>query len=216
MACNNNSSPDRGMYNKAIAISQKLDSNALQPFKDWNITRQEQTTILHRNKADDSTGYTIMYEKVKDTCFVTLLGITNLRHDFHSTYLFDTTRFWSFSFAEVKQNIVRITVGDNNGQDHTTDTSAATSQVFPGISPFNIADSLTRLMNNLQIVATSYKPANGNGMVFWLSWNRLLVFLPGDGNATLAHKDSSFWKKILPTGRRISKNWLLCDYERHP
>jgi len=215
-ACNNSdSSPDRSMYKRAIAISQKMDSNALETFKDWNITRQAQKTILHRNKEDDSTEYMLTYEKIKDTSFITLMGDINRQKDFRSTYPFDTSRFWSFSFAEVNHNIIRITVSDNSGKDHSCDTSVATSQLFPGKSPFLIADSLTRLMDNLHLVATTCKHETGNGMVFWLSWNQLLVYLPGNGREAIASKDSLFWKKILPTGRRISKNWLLCDYERH-
>ncbi len=215
LAACNNEHPNPGMYNKAIVITQRLDSNALQPFRNWSTIRQGHTTILRRNNTVDSEGYTLVYRKTNDTAVIAVTDLARFQKDFLVNGLSDITSYTSLQCTSVHNDIINICTTGQNTKEYTMDTTMAVSRLFPALNPFLVADSLTRLMDSLQIISTSYKPSNANGMVFWLTWNRPLVYLPGDGKITLLGKDSSFWKKILPTGKRISKNWLLCDYERH-
>jgi hypothetical protein len=207
--CNNEFS-DRNIQKKAVAIAQKIDSISIKTFKEWSYGRRGDFDIWSKLKSDTSE-YSFFYNTIKDTIFVTIYRALNFQNDFHSTFSFDTSKYWRFTFAEYKQAIFRITSVDNQGQDNIIDTSILTSQIFPNQNPFLILKSLTNLKDNLKIIGSTYRPDIGNFVEFWLSRDHKLVYLPD--NLELNDKYSGFWKKDFASGKTINKNWILIHYD---
>ena len=209
IGCSNEFS-DRSVEKKAIAISQKLDSNSIKPFKEWSYGRRGDFDIWSRIKTD-STEYSFFYNTIKDTNFVTIYRALNFQNDFRSAFSFDTSKYWRYTFAEVNQTIFRITSVDNHGQNYIVDTSISTTKVFPNQNPFVILQTLTKLKDSLKIVGSTYRPDVGNFVEFWLSRDHKLVYLPD--NLKINDKDTLFWKKDFTRGKSINKNWTLIHYD---
>jgi hypothetical protein len=208
-SCNNEFS-DRNIQKKAVAISQKIDSISIKTFKVWSYGRRGDFDIWSKLKSDTSE-YSFFYKTIKDTNFVTIYRALNFQNDFHSTFSFDTSKYWDFTFAEYKQSIFRITSVDNHGQDKVIDTSILTTTIFPKQNPFVILKSLTNLKDSLKIIGSFYRPDIGNFVELWLSRDHKLVYLPD--NLKLNDKYSEFWKKDFASGKTINKNWVLIHYD---
>jgi hypothetical protein len=209
LSCNSRFS-DLNIQKNAVAISQKLDSNSIKPFKEWSYSRRGDFDIWNKIKTDRSE-YSFFFNVVKDTNFVTIYRALNFQNDFHSTYSFDTSKYWRFTFTEFKQTIFRITSVDNYGHDDIIDTSISTTKVFPNQNPFVILQTLTKLKDSLKIVGSTYRPDVGNFVEFWLSKDHKLVYLPD--NLEINDKDTLFWKKDFARGKSINKNWILIHYD---
>lgn len=211
ISCSNEFS-DRNIEKKAIAISQKLDSNSIKPFKEWGYGRRGDFDIWSRLKKD-STEYSFFYNSINDTNFVTIYRALNFQNDFHSTFSFDTSLYWRFTFTEFNQTIFRITSVDNHGQDKIVDTAILTTKIFPNQNPFLILAALTKLKDTLKIIGSTYRPDVGNFIEFWLSRDHKLVYLPD--NLIISDKNASFWEKDFKSGKTVNKNWVLIHYDNH-
>ena len=209
ISCNNEFS-DRNVEKKAIAISHKIDSNSIKIFKEWSYGRRGDFDIWTKIKSD-SSEYSFFYQQQKDTTFITIFRALNFQNDFHSTFSFDTSTYWRFTFAEFNKKIFRITSVDNHGQDKIIDTAILTTQIFPNQNPFLILSSLTNQKDNLKIVASTYRPDVGNFIEFWLSRDHKLVYLPD--NLKINDKNASFLENDFKSGKTINKNWVLIHYD---
>ena len=209
ISCNNEFS-DRNVEKKAIAISHKIDSNSIKIFKEWSYGRRGDFDIWTKIKSD-SSEYSFFYQQQKDTTFITIFRALNFQNDFHSTFSFNTSTYWRFTFAEFNKKIFRITSVDNHGQDKIIDTAILTTQIFPNQNPFLILSSLTNQKDNLKIVASTYRPDVGNFIEFWLSRDHKLVYLPD--NLKINDKNASFLENDFKSGKTINKNWVLIHYD---
>ncbi|WP_114789954.1 hypothetical protein U0035_11560 [Niabella yanshanensis] len=209
-ACSEAQFSDRNVEKNAIAISQKLDSNSIKTFKEWAYGRRGDFDIWTKIK-NNSSEYSFFYQQLKDTTFLTIFRALNFQNDFRSTFSFDTSIYWRFTFAELNKKIFRITSVDNQGQDKIIDTTILTTQIFPNQNPFLILSSLTKQKDNLKIVGSAYRPDVGNFIEFWLSPNHKLVYLPD--NLKINDKNTSFWEEDLKKGKPLNKNWVLIHYE---
>jgi|GEM_PF-2635933 len=206
VTCSNQYS-SRNIHKKAVAISEKLDSTSLQPFRDWNCVRRGVLTVLHRNNRADSSGYTITLERAGDSTTISIIKPASFWNEFHCTYTFDTSQYWICRFTRVKQGLVHIVAIGNDMTDQTFDIPIPTSQLFPNLNPFQVADSLTTLMDDLHVLGSIYKPASGNCIILWLSYNYPLAYFPG--KVTISQKDSALWQEAFTDAKRINKDWIL-------
>jgi hypothetical protein len=203
---------DKNLEKKALIISQKIDSISIKPFKEWNCGTRGDFDIWNKVKSVNSE-YSIFYNSIKDTGFITIYRAMNFQNDFQSAFSFDTSKYSEFSFAEYKQSIFRITSVANHGQDNIIKTSILTTQIFPNQNPFIILKSLNNLKHSLKIFGSNYNTDIGNFVEFWLSQDNKLFYLPD--SLKLNPEYSASLTKHFKNGKRINKNWVLIHYDEH-
>jgi len=197
---------ERQIENKAIKITEILDSNSIKIFHEWNYGERGNFGIWTK-LSGDSSRYTCWYYQKKDTAFLGIYQPLNFIIDFPANYFFDTARFWQFNFVEYRGNIFRIQSVDQNGRDDFTDTLLPVKQIFFKQNPFDKLASLAALKDSLKVQGISYKESIGNFVEFWLSPQYKLTYLPDD--LSMNPKSEKVWKDDFAKGKTIKRNWNL-------
>jgi len=201
---------DKNIEKQALKITELLDSNSIQIFHSWNYGIRGSNEIWSKLKAD-SLKYACFYRTKKDTSYLTFHQPYNFTKDFPSSLSFDTSKFWQFNFDMYQGDIFRITLVDNHGQDHITDTSISIAEIFTDNNPFDTLSKLSNLKERLGVYGISYRKDIGEFVEFWLSSQHKLTYLPDSLN--LNPKFKKFWIEDFSQGRTIKKNWNLHKYK---
>jgi hypothetical protein len=204
--CSDSKLSEEQIKEKAIKITELLDSNSVEIFHEWNYGQRGDYGIWTK-LSGDSSQYTCWYIQRKDTQFLRVYQPMGFINDFPANYFFDTSRFWEFNFVEYKGRIFRIQSIDKKGRDNITDTLLPVEGLFFKRNPFDKLASLTLLKDNLSVKGISYNVNIGNFVEFWLSPRYKLTFLPD--SLKLNPKSEKFWLDDFAKGKTIKKNWNL-------
>jgi hypothetical protein len=209
--CTNPISTGQDIEQTALNISNNLDSNSITLLHEYSYIRRGDNDFWQRIYAD-SILYSCKYRANKDTNELTVFNPLNFIKDFSSPFSFDTSNYFKFKFSEKLKKIVRITVTDNHGQDHSIDTSLLTKQIFPNQNPFTKFAELTSLKDRFGFIGTSYRSDIGEFIEFWITPQYKLTYMPDTMN--LNPKSKKYWLDDFVKGKKIKEHWsLLKVYE---
>ena len=197
---------DKAIDQKALKVINAFDSNSIKLFHDWNYGTRD-TNILWIRISGDSQLYSCSFYKYKEFSRLEVFEPFGFISDFPSTYSFDTTRFWRFSFSNRNDTIFNIRSTLNLGNDLTHDTLVTLDKLFPRTNPFKKFDSLSSLIDSLNINAISYRENIGNFIQFRLTFNYELTYLPS--NLFINPKFKQPWLDNFKKGTYLTSNWNL-------
>ena len=175
--CDGSRRTDTTAEQKAINLVNNIDNSALSRFKEYGYGRRGDYDFWEK-LSSDTTLYTCSYRIQDDTTKLTVFRPLNFTKDFSSTFKFDTSYYYQFAFFERNDIIVKIVRVDNHGQHHVSDTLVSTKQLFPRNNPFTKFAELTRLKDKLNIIGRSYRNDIGEFLVFWITPQYKLTYLP--------------------------------------
>jgi hypothetical protein len=209
-ACSDSKFSDKNIKRQAEKITNLLDSSSMQIFHRWNYGVRGDYEIWTKLSSDNSK-YTCFYQTKKDTSYLRIYQPYNFKQDFPCSFSFDTSKFWQFNFDLYQDKIFRITLVDNHGQDHITDTLIPVQKFFTDNNPFDTLKSLSKLKDKLGVYGIVYRKDIGAFVEFWLSSQDKLTYLPD--NLNLDPKFQKYWLDDFNQGRTIKKNWNLHKYK---
>lgn len=204
--CSDPKNSDKNIEAQAEKITNLLDSNSIQIFHKWNYGVRGYYEIWTK-LSGDSSKYACFYLTKKDTSYLRFYEPYNFTKDFSCSLSFDTSKFWQFSFDMYQDKIFRITLVDNQGEDHVTDTLIPVKQFFTEANPYDTLKNLSKLKNNLAVNGIVYRKDIGEFIEFSLSAQYKLTYLPD--NLNLNPKVQKFWLNDFSQGKAIKKNWNL-------
>jgi hypothetical protein len=205
LACSDTQFSDKEIEIKAINITQRLDSNSINIFREWGFGTRGQFEIWTKQTWDSSL-YSCMYFKV-DTIRLSIGGLEGFKNEFPYDFIIDTSLYHRADFLKINDTTIRISAVDNHGQDHILSQGVSLKVLFKTNDPFQHFKSLSDLKDSLGIYGTFYRPDIGNFIQFYLSSQHMLTYLPDNPNLNPKFKD--VWLKEFATGKTIKKNWNL-------
>ena len=204
-ACSDSQFSDKNIEVKAMDITQRLDSNSINIFREWGYGTRGQAEIWTKQTWDSSL-YSCLYFDT-DTIRLSVGRLEGFKKDFPYDFVIDTSIYYRADFLKINDSTIRITAVDNHGQDHILSQSISLKQLFKANDPFEHFKSLSELKDSLGIYGTFYRPDIGNFIQFYLSSQHILTYLPDNSNLNPKFKD--VWLKEFATGKTIRKNWNL-------
>lgn len=206
---------DEEIYKASLKISSKLDSTTIQPFRDWNCVSYDNKVEWNRIKRDGS--FSLTYQKINETEILSVNSQPlNFQKEYNSNFTFDTASYNKFSFYKQKNTISKISFINKLGAQVSKDTSIRVEDLFSGLNPFLVIDSLTILKQNLKILYSNYFPTFGNFIQFSPGIDHTLYYLPSDlkfYSKEILDSDSSEWKKTFVNAEKISNGWVLVHFK---
>jgi len=204
-ACSNSQFSDKNIEVKAMDITQRLDSNSINIFREWGFGTRGQAEIWIKQSWDTS-HYSCLYFKADIIC-LSVGRLEEFKKDFPFDFIIDTSIYWRVDFSKINEEIIRISAVDNHGRDHILSQGIPLKELFKENDPFRHFKSLSDLTDSLGIYGTFYRPDIGNFIQFYLSSQHILTYLPDNSNLNPKFKD--VWFKEFETGKTIKKNWNL-------
>ena len=206
--CDGSRRADNIAEQKAINLVNNIDSSTLGHFKEYGYGRRGDYDYWEK-LSSDTTLYNCSYKIKDDTIKLTVSRPFNFTKDFSTTFNFDTSRYYQFAFFQRHDTIVKIVMVDNHGQDHVRDTLVSTKQLFPSNNPFIKFAELTSLKDKLNIIGTSYRNDIGEFLVFWLTPQYKLTYLPDSTKVNPGSK--KYWLDEFAGGKKIKEHWSLIE-----
>ncbi len=204
-ACSDSQFLDKNIEVTSMNITQRLDSNSLNTFREWDYATRGQAEIWTK-RTWDSSLYSCLYFD-KDTIRLSVRRLEGFKKDFPYEFVIDTSIYYRADFLKISDSTIRITTFDNHGQEHILSRQISLRQLFKTNDPFQYFKSLSDLKDSLGIFGTFYRPDIGNFIEFYLSSQHILTYLPDNLNLNAEFKD--VWLKEFATGKTIKKNWNL-------
>lgn len=209
--CNTSIQTERAAGQTALNLANNIDRNSLTLLKEYNYGRRGDHDFWQRISAD-TTLYTCSYKTNHDTVELTVFVPLNFVNDFASSFSFDTSRYHQYTFFQRNDTIVKIIQVDNLGQDHISGTSILTKDLFPNKDPFLKFAELTELKDKFGFIGTSYRSDIGDFIIFWITPQYKLTYLPDTSN--MSPKSKKYWLDDFSKGKKIKEHWrLLKVYE---
>jgi hypothetical protein len=120
-------SPVRGSENAeeaAVNLTNNIDSYSVRQLREYSYGRRGDHDFWQKLSAD-TTLYACSYKVNHDTIKLIIFRPSSFVNDFESTFKFDTSVYYQYSFFQRQDAIVKLLRVDNHGQDHLSDTSVA-------------------------------------------------------------------------------------------
>ncbi len=204
--CNTSVQPEKVAEQAALNLAKNIDSNSLTLLKEYSYGRRGDHDFWQKLSAD-TTLYTCTYKANHDTIVLSIFRQLNFVNDFASSFIFDTSVYYQYTFFQRNDTIVRILQVDNLGQDHINDTSVLTKDLFPNKDPFVKFTELTALKDKFDFIGTSYRSDIGDFIVFWITPQYKLTYLPDTLNMNPKFKKN--WLDEFSKGKKIKEHWSL-------
>jgi hypothetical protein len=205
------SSNQKDIESVALKLANTIDTNSILLLKKYSFVKRGVLEFWQRNSYD-TTLYSISGRTFNDTTELMIYQPYIFSKDFTVNYKFDTSVFYSFTFYEVRGRIVRTISDSLNGANKITDTSILVKVVFPEQNPFAKLKELSSLKEKFTLVGTSYREDIGDFIVFWLSPQYKLTYMPD--TLKLNEWSKRNWIEDFKRGKEIKKHWsLLKQYE---
>jgi hypothetical protein len=205
LGCSVNQISDNDIEVKAVNISQRLDSNSINIFREWGYGTRGDAEIWTKQSWDSSL-YSCLFFKT-DTCKLVIWLDDGFKNEFPYDFYIDSSKYYRTEFLKINDTSIRITAVDKNGKDHILLQRIPLKVLFKKNDPFQYFKSLSDFKDSLGIFGTFYRPDIGNFIQFFLSDQHVLTYLPDDLKISLNCKD--IWLKKFATGKTIKKNWNL-------
>ena len=205
--CSDPKLEDKQREIQAQKIANRLDSNSIKVFKEWNYFQRGEAGIWSR-MSNDSVYYNCVYQKDKDTMKLNIyIGEPGkFVKDFSANYVVDTSQYQRFYMSKYNQT-VRIIGIDTAGHGHLLTDSLKNEDTFKLTNLFDKLGALNNLRDSLGFYKVSYTKRIGNFIEFSLPARYILTYLPDDLN--LDHRFKNVWLNEFATGKMIRKHWNL-------
>jgi hypothetical protein len=207
-ACSDSQFSDKNIEDKAVNITEKLDSINIKTFYEWGFGHRGEADIFTKHSENPDSGfysYSCFYFNNIDSIKLSISRFENFKKDFPCDIQIDTSKYYRIDFTKFKNASVRISAVDNHGQDQIIFESIPLKELFATNDPFEKFKYLSDLKDSLGILGNVYRPDIGNFIQFYLSSQHILTYLPDNSNLNPKFKD--MWLKEFATGKTIKKNW---------
>jgi hypothetical protein len=204
--CNSSTATDRSIENAALNLADNIDSSSLNLLRKFCFGKRGKLEFWQRVSAD-SFRYTFSYRLSGDTTELTLFRPYGFASDFTTNYRFDTAKYYQFKFSKVNNTIVKIAAVTNQAGEISSDTSISTKQLFPDQNPFATLATLTGIKDRYSFVGSSYRGDIGDFIVFWLTPQYKLTYLPD--SLKVNEKFRKYWLDDFSKGKIIKQHWSL-------
>lgn len=209
--CNSPVTTDNAVQKTALNLANNIDESSLNLLKKYCFGKRGDLEFWQRVSAD-SFLYSISYKLLGDTIELTVYSPYNFKRDFTTNFQFDTSKYYEFRFLKLKDTIVKIVSVTNQAQEITKDTIISSKRLFPDLNPFETLSNLTNIKNKYSLIGTSYRSDIGDFIVFWLTPQFKLTYLPDTSN--MNQKFKKIWLDDFNKGKIIKEQWsLLKVYE---
>ena len=205
-SCLDNRTSPKTIEQKAIRITNRLNSSSINIFRQWNYTPRGKAEIWSR-KSSDSILYNCIYIKFPDTTDLRVSQLSPFLKEFPLKIMIDTFKYWQVDFLKSVDNNVKIVGIDHSGKNHTLKQRVAITKLFEISNPFEKLSKLSKLKDSLEVFGITSKQDLGSFIQFYLSSEHILTYLPDNLNLNPQFKD--VWLKEFATGKTIKKNWNL-------
>ena len=209
--CKSPIATDKNIEETALKIADNIDMNSINLLKKYSFVKRGDLEFWQQVSGDSSL-YSFSLKTVGDTSELTVNRPYNFIKDFHTNYHFDTSNYYEFKFSKLDDTIRKVVKLANQAKEIKNDTVISIKQFFPNQDPFVTIIQLTDFRNKYNIVGTSYYNDIGDIMVFWLSPQFKLTYIPD--TSKLNPKSKKFWLDEFNKGKHVKMNWsLLKVYE---
>lgn len=209
-ACSVSQFSDKRIEDKAVNVTENLDSISIKTFYEWSFGHRGEADIFTKHSDNPNSGfysYSCFYFDNIDSIKLSISRFENFKKDFPCAIQIDTSKYYRVDFIKLKNTFVCISAVDNHGQDQIIVESIPSKQLFATNDPFEKFKYLSDLKDSLRILGNFYRPDIGNFIQFYLSSQHILTYLPDNLNLNTKFKD--VWLKEFATGKTIKKNWNL-------
>jgi hypothetical protein len=209
--CNSLVATDNAAQKAALKLANNINDRSITLLKKFCFGKRGNLEFWQRVSAD-SFLYSISYKLLGDTTELTVYSPYNFKRDFKTSFQFDTSKYYEFRFLKLKDTIVKIVSVKNQAQEITSDSSISSKLLFPDSNPFETLSNLTSIKDKYSFIGTSYRSDIGDFLVFWLSPQFKLTYLPDTSN--MNQKFKKYWLDDFNKGKLIKQHWsLLKMYE---
>jgi len=204
--CDTPALTDKSIEQIALHIANNIDSNSLNLLKEYGYGRRGDHDFWEKLSAD-TTLYSCSYKVNHDTVVLTVFRPLNFATDFATTFNFDTSTFYQFTFFQLHDTVVKILRVDKHGEDHFNDTLVLTKELFPNQNPFTKFSELTAIKDELRFIGTFYRRDIGEFIDFWITPGYKLAYLPDSSKMNARSK--KYWLEEFANGKIIKEHWSL-------
>jgi len=204
--CNSPAATDNAVKQAALKLANNIDDSSLSLLKQFSFGKRGNLEFWQRVSAD-SFLYSFSYKLLGDTTELTVYSPYNFKRDFTTNFQFDTARFYEFRFLKLKNSIVKIVSVTKQAQEITNDTSVSSKLLFPESSPFETLSYLSNIKDKYSLIGTSYRSDIGDFIVFWLTPQFKLTYLPD--TSKMNQKFKRYWVDDYYKGKIIKEHWSL-------
>ena len=204
--CTSTTSTNKQIEQEAIDIANNIDSTSLNLLRKYCYGSRGDDNFWQRISADTNL-YTCSYKTKNDTSELTIFQPFSFKNDFATSYIFDTTSFFRYKFSELGDEIVKITATSDYQLDYYKDTSALVKSFFTRQDPFETFADLTKIKARYKFIGTSYRSDIGDFIIFWLSPQYKLTYLPD--TLKMNEKSKKYWLDDFAKGKEIKPHWSL-------
>lgn len=204
--CSDNRTTNRTIQQKAIEITNRLDSSSVQVFYEWNYIPRGKAEIWYK-AIQNTAWYNLIYTSFPDTLKIYVNGdIPTFLKTYPLNFVLESGNYSQISFLKSKDNNIRITATHNNTQ-HNIRSRIQEKDVFKQLNPIEQITNLSKLKDSLSLIGITSNKDLGNFIQFYLSPEDILTYLPEDLN--LDPKFEGIWLSTFTKGKTIKKNWNL-------
>ena len=204
--CNSPVATGNAAQEAALKLANNIDDSSLNLLKQFCFGKRGNLEFWQRVSAD-SFLYSFSYKLLGDTTELTVYSPYNFKRDFTTNFQFDTAKFYEFRFLKLKDSIVKIVSVTNQAQEITSDTTVSSKLLFPDSNPFETLSYLTGIKDKYSLIGTSYRSDIGDFIVFWLTPQFKLTYLPDTSNMNQNFK--KYWLDDYYKGKIIKEHWSL-------
>jgi hypothetical protein len=204
--CNSSIASDHDVERTALNLAENIDSNSLKLLKSYCYGKRGNLESWQR-VSSDSFLYTFSNRHSGDTTELTVFRPYNFARDFTTDFKFDTAKYYQFKFSNVRDTIVKISALINQTSLIINDTPIPIKQLFPNQDPFTTLTTLTNIKDRYSFVGSFYRGDIGDFIVFWLTQQHKLTYLPDTLKMNERFKRN--WIDDFSKGKIIKPHWSL-------
>ena len=204
--CKSSDTTEKTIDSVATNLANNIDCNSLNFLRKYCYGSRGDNHFWQRVSGDTNL-YVCSYKIHQDTANLTIWQPLNFAKDFPTSYYFDTSNYSNYTFSKYLNKIVKVSRVSKNGVTYYKDTLAFANQFFSGQEPFLTFSELTAVRDKYKFIATSYRSDIGDFIVFWLSPQYKLTYLPD--TTKMNEKFKKYWMDDFKKGKQIKDHWSL-------
>lgn len=203
-ACSDKKASTKTIQQKAIEITNRLDSSSIQIFYKWNFSPRGEGEIW--SESHESGFYNLFYMSFPDTLRVYVNGdIPLFLKNYPINLPIDTASCSRILFFKSADENIKI-ISENNGISNAVGRIKERN-LFKVLNPIEEISNLSKLKDSLNVWSIKTNKGLGNFVEFYLTPEDILTYLPNDLVVNPKFKD--VWLKEFAKGTTINRNWNL-------
>jgi hypothetical protein len=202
---------DAEIERKAKNIVSAFDTISINLFVDWEFFyRGQSTTVWYRNKGDEEI-YRCVYFKEDDFIKLLVINVEEFLQEFSMSVVFDSS-IDRIVITESPDDFLSIIGIDSQGKDHLIRNEVLKDSIFLEDDPMLKFEDIFGLVESLQIFESDYIERIGGIIIFTISPQHELIYVPDIELLKPSVKD--IWLKNFSKGKWIDEKWNLRKLEK--